>query len=322
MPPTAPPHNTPRRSIDRSAALPHPNHPAAVPTPAPSWSLSPRKRLDLTAPAICAIVNTTPDSFSDGGLFTDPPRAAAHAVEALAAGASLIDIGAESTRPGAARISAADQLARLLPVLRAVRAAIGAAPAITIDTTLAPVAAAALDAGADAINDVSAGRDDESMFALAARRACGIVLMHRLAPPGDDRYSHSYDSPPAYTDVVEDVRAFLADRTRAAILAGIPADRLAIDPGLGFGKSVEQNLTLIRSTPRLADLGFPVVSGLSRKSFVAIASGLPKDSPPASRLAGTIALTLAHVHAGAHILRVHDVAPIAQALRAACAVAS
>ena len=293
-----------------------------MPTPSPCWSLSPRKRLPLAAPAICAIINATPDSFSDGGLLADPARAAAHAVEAFAAGASLIDIGAESTRPGAARIPAPEQLARLLPVLRAVRAAIGDGPAITIDTTLVPVAAAALDAGADAVNDISAGREDEGMFALVARRACGLVLMHRLAPPPQDHYSHSHPSPPAYADVVEDVRAFLDARTRAAIHAGIEPDRLVIDPGLGFGKSVEQNLALIRGTAHLTTLGFPVMSGLSRKSFVAIASGLDKGSSPAARLAGTIALTLAHAQAGASILRVHDVAPVAQALRAWAALAN
>ena len=287
-----------------------------MPTHVPSWSLSPRKRLPLAAPAICAILNATPDSFSDGGLLADPARAAAHAAEALGAGASLIDIGAESTRPSATRVSAHEQLARLLPVLRAVRAAIGDAPAITIDTTLAPVAAAALDAGADAVNDVSAGREDESMFALVAKRACGLVLMHRREPPPQDHYSHSHPAPPVYANVVEDVRAFLDARTRAAIHAGIPAERLVVDPGLGFGKSVEQNLALIRGTARLTTLGFPVMSGLSRKSFVAVASGLEKDSPPASRLAGTIALTLAHAETGASILRVHDVGPIAQALRA------
>ncbi len=229
----------------------------------------------------------------------------------------MLDLGAESTRPGASRIPAAEQLARLLPVLRAVRRAIGDAPPISIDTTLAPVASAALDEGADCLNDVSAGTEDTGLLPLAARHQCGLVLMHRLVPPGSDHYSHSYPAPPAYTNVVEDVRAFLALRTRAALEAGLAPDRLVIDPGLGFGKSVEQNLTLIAGTPRLLDLGFPLMSGLSRKSFVALASGLPKDSPPASRLAGTIALTLAHVAAGARILRVHDVAPIAQALAAA-----
>ncbi|MFN0010938.1 MAG: dihydropteroate synthase [Phycisphaerales bacterium] len=293
-----------------------------MPATAPSWSPSSRKRLDLAAPVLCAIINTTPDSFSDGGLLTDPSRAADHALAALASGASMLDLGAESTRPGAARISAADQRARLLPVLRAVRHAIGDATPISIDTTLAPVAAAALDEGADAINDVSAATEDPAMLPLAAGRQCGIVLMHRLVPPGSDHYSHSYAASPAYAHVVEDVRAFLALRTRAALDAGLAPDRLVIDPGLGFGKSVEQNLALITGTPRLLDLGFPVLSGLSRKSFVAIASGLPKDSPPAGRLAGTIALTLAHAAAGARILRVHDVAPIAQALAAWHAVST
>ncbi len=284
--------------------------------PRTAWVLSPRARLALATPAVCAVINTTPDSFSDGGAFLDPAAAADHARACVAAGAALLDLGAASTRPGAPRVSAPDQLARLLPALRAIRAAVGDAIPITIDTTLARVASAAFDTGADAVNDVSAGHEDPAMLPLCARLRRGIILMHRLTTPDRDRYSTAYTSPPVYADVVAEVSVFLAARASAAVRAGIAAESIALDPGLGFGKSVEQNLALICGTARLADLGHAVVSGLSRKSFVAPLSGLSPDAPPAARLAGTIALTLAHVEAGARILRVHDVSPITQALHA------
>ncbi len=190
---------------------------------------------------------------------------------------------------------------------------------ITVDTTLAPVARAALDAGADAINDVAAATEDDAMLALAADRACALILMHRLAPPAADRFSDAYDAPPAYPGgVVETVRGFLDARVRAAVRAGVPRSGIVIDPGLGFGKTVGQNLELIRRTGDLAPLGRPVLSALSRKSFVGRV-GLGRDSTPAERLPATLALSVLHLQAGARLFRVHDVAEHRQALDAAWA---
>jgi dihydropteroate synthase len=265
-----------------------------------------------------AILNITPDSFADGGRLPTPAHAADAARRAADHGADALDLGAESTRPGAARVPPDEQIRRLIPAIEAIRAA-GIDLPMTVDTTLAPVARAALDAGADAINDVAAGSEDDAMLALAAERACAIVLMHRLAPPTADRYSDRYDTPPAYpAGVVPAVRAFLAERAAAARAAGVPADRILLDPGLGFGKSVEQNLELLNATPDLLALGHPVLSALSRKSFVG-RLGLARDSDPAERLPATLALSVLHLHAGARVFRVHDVAEHRQALDAAWA---
>jgi dihydropteroate synthase len=294
--------------------------PAPGPQPPPLWRLSPHRAIDTSRPALVTIINVTPDSFSDGGLYNTPRSAAAAAVCAAREGAAAIDLGAESTRPGAAAVSAEEQLRRMLPALEAARGALDAAGfrtvAITIDTTKSAVAAAALDAGADAVNDVSAGIDDPAMLPLLAERRRGVVLMHRLTTPANDRYSDAYDAPPRYADVTGEVAAFLAERAAAALAAGIPPGSIAIDPGLGFGKTVEQNLTLIRQTPRLLPLGFPILSGISRKSFTARAAGMDPSLPPSSRLAASVALALAHFAAGARLFRVHDTAVHAHALSA------
>lgn len=264
-----------------------------------------------------AVLNLTPDSFFDGGVLLDPRAAHAAGRCALEHGADLLDLGAESTRPGAQPVPGEEQLRRLLPALEAIRAdpALRGIP-ITIDTTIAAVAAACFEAGADAVNDVSAGRGDPGMFPLLARHSRGVVLMHRLVEPRDDRYSDRYAEPPSYADLVAEVRAFLAERQSAALAAGIGPDQVLLDPGLGFGKSVEQNLELIRATPRLRDLGAPILSALSRKSFVGRVS-LGRDSQPSERLGGTLALSVCHYLAGASIFRVHDVREHAEALAAA-----
>lgn len=282
-----------------------------------SWTLSPSRSLALDRPRIVAILNLTPDSFHDGGVIRSPDDALAAAERAVAEGADILDLGGESTRPGAHYIGAKEQLGRVLPALAAIRHRLDVP--ITIDTTSAAVAAAALDAGADAINDTSAGLDDPETLPLVAGRNCGIILMHRLRKPAADSYSDRYREPPRYDDVVKHIRAFLADRAGAAIAAGISPQSIVVDPGLGFGKTVEQNLDLIRRTPEIASLGYPVVSGLSRKSFVGRAQGL-EESTPAQRLPGTIALSIAHERAGARLFRVHDVGAISQALRAAAVV--
>ncbi len=272
------------------------------------------RSLTLDRPRLMAILNVTPDSFADGGRFTSPADVADAARRAVDAGADMLDVGGESTRPGAQRVGADEQIGRVVPAIEAVRRAGIEAP-ISVDTTLAAVAVAALDAGADAVNDVSAGTEDPGMLAACARCGAGVVLMHRLAPPTADSYSDKYDEAPVYGDVVAGVRAYLEQRLRAAVSAGIDAGRVVLDPGLGFGKTVDQNLELISRTGELLTLGRPVLSALSRKSFVGRA-GLGRDSSPGERLAGTLALSVVHQLAGARLFRVHDVGEHAEALRA------
>lgn len=293
--------------------------PGTTPILPPRWLLGVRS-ITLDEPRLMGVLNVTPDSFADGGSYADA-SAAADAAERLAdQGADLIDIGGESTRPGAERIPPDEQIRRVVPVVRALRARGGplAHIPISVDTTLAEVARAALDAGADAINDVAAGHESGTL-ALAAERSCGLVLMHRRLPPGEDSYSDRYARPPESTDITGDVAAFLAERLAAARAAGVREEAILIDPGLGFGKSVEQNAALIAQTPRLLALGRPVLSALSRKSFVGRLS-LGRDSEPGERLFGTLALSVAHLLAGARVFRVHDVGPHREALRAARAV--
>lgn len=273
----------------------------------------------LDRPRVLAILNLTPDSFSDGGVLGTAELAASAAVAAVGAGADGLDVGGESTRPGAARVEAEEQVRRVVPAIAAIRRFLGPAVPITIDTTLTTVARAALDAGASAINDVSAGLEDDAMFDLAAARRCGLIIMHRLAPPGADVYSNQYARPPDYgtVGVVGAVEAFLGSRADAAIRAGVPRESIVVDPGLGFGKTVEQNIELIEATPRLCRLGFPVLSGLSRKSFVAASAGMDMHVPPRERDALSAALSVCHWDRGASLFRVHDVAGHAAALRAA-----
>jgi dihydropteroate synthase len=218
----------------------------------------------------------------------------------------------------------AEQIARVVPIVTAIRRAGPGVPGlagipISIDTTRAAVARAALDAGADAVNDVSAATDDPAMLALVAEYGAGIILMHRLRKPGADSYSDAYASPPVYGDVVREIRDSLGARIDAARAAGIGSDSIVVDPGLGFGKTVEQNLELVARTGELLALGRPVVSGASRKSFVGRVT-VGAASEPRSRLAGSLAISVVHRLAGASVFRVHDVAEQVSALRAAEAV--
>lgn len=282
---------------------------------ASAWRISGKVTLPLDTPRLMAILNVTPDSFFDGGALVDAGAAADAAARAVAEGADVLDVGGESTRPGSAGVPSEEQVARVVPAIRAIRRAGVRAP-ITIDTTIAAVARAALDVGADAINDTSAGLADAGMFVLASERGCGVVLMHRPRASLEDSYSDRYAEPPRYGDVVATVRGFLAERAAAALQAGVVPGAVVIDPGLGFGKGVGQNLELIARTAELAALGYPVLSGLSRKSFTGAAGGL-RESTPRDRLPATLALSAAHLRTGASIFRVHDVAAHAQALSAA-----
>ncbi len=283
------------------------------------WSLANARSVALDRARVMAILNVTPDSFSDGGALATPEAAADAAERAAADGADILDLGGESTRPGALPVPAEEQIARVLPALRAIRARGVAAP-ISVDTTLAAVAEAALAEGADAVNDQSAGRDDARMFEVVRRAGAGIVLMHRLRAPRDDAYSDRHAAPPGYEGgVTAAVVAFLRERTAAAIHTGIAPGRIALDPGLGFGKTVEQSAALIADTRVLVGMGRPVVAGASRKSFLGRLAGIQE---PAARLAPSLAAGVALRLLGAHIVRVHDVREHRSALQIADAIAA
>jgi dihydropteroate synthase len=253
------------------------------------------------------VVNVTPDSFSDGGLFLDPEAAIAHGRKMAAEGASILDVGGESTRPGAEPVSPEEELARVEPVVRSLAA--GQA-AVSIDTSKATVAEAALDAGAAIVNDVTALRADPAIAGLCADRGSGLVLMHMQGTP------RTMQENPTYDDVVEDVKSFLAERLDVALRGGVSEERIWLDPGIGFGKTLEHNLELLRRMDELRALGRPIVVGASRKSFIAAIDGSPVDQ----RLGGTIAASVLAAARGADVLRVHDVAEVAQALRVADAI--
>jgi dihydropteroate synthase len=275
--------------------------------PAPVAELSCAGRsLPLARPLVMGVLNVTPDSFSDGGRFVHLEAAIEHGLAMVSAGAALIDVGGESTRPGAAPVSVAEELARVVPVVRALSA--GAA-VISIDTSKPEVMAQAAAAGAGLINDVRALR---APGALAAARdsGCAVCLMHMQGEPRTMQHA------PVYTDVVAEVAQFLSARLEACRAAGIPADRLLIDPGFGFGKTFEHNLTLLRGLPLLAGLGAPLLVGLSRKSMVGTLTGRAAGE----RLYGSLALAVLAALRGARIIRAHDVAATVDALRVVAAV--
>ncbi len=281
------------------------------------WIIGGSRRFALDRPRIMAILNITPDSFFDGGRLSSVEAAVDAAEKAVEDGADLLDIGAQSTRPGAASVPAQIQIDRLVPVLKGIHRAGVAAP-ISIDTTRASVLEAALAASPDVavVNDVSAGVEDPSLLAMASARDLGVILMHRRVEPAHDTYSDQYAQDPVSDDIVTEVHAFLTERVRVACAAGIRPDSIVVDPGLGFGKSVIQNMELLRHSARFASLGSGVLSALSRKSFVGrIALG--RDSEPSERLSGSIALSVAHWFCGARFFRVHDVLEHVQALSAA-----
>ena len=248
------------------------------------------------------ILNVTPDSFSDGGAYLDPDAAVAHAVEMASEGADLIDVGGESTRPGARPIPVEEEAARVVPIVTRLCRRLHVP--ISVDTSKAEVARRAIDAGADIVNDVTALRGDPAMADVIARGGAGVILMHMQGTP------QRMQRHPRYADVVSDVCAFLREATRRAQAAGISQSRMLVDPGLGFGKSVRHNLELMRGLRSIVALGYPVVLGPSRKSF--IGAVLDLDLP--QRLAGTLACVAVAQQAGVHVVRVHDVRPSVQLL--------
>lgn len=287
-------------------------------TPGSIWTLNHERAIHLDRPFLVGILNITPDSFADGGDYNTPEQSVERARRMVDEDADALDIGGESTRPGARRVNACAQIERVVPVIRAIRDA-GIDLPITIDTTRAETARAALRVGADAINDVSAGTEDDGMLALAAEMGCGLILMHRELPPDQDRYSDEYTQAPVQGSVTQRVAGGLRDARDRAIGAGIDPGCIMLDPGLGFGKDIRQNLELIANTGDLLSLGHPVMSALSRKSFVGRV-GLRRDSDPSERLPATIALSVMHLQRGARVFRVHDVSPHRQALDAAWAL--
>ena len=252
------------------------------------------------------ILNLTPDSFSDGGLYADPDDALKRAVAMAGEGADIIDVGGESTRPGSQRVPAEEQKRRVLGVIAAVARKLPER-LISIDTTRAEVAEAALDAGAGMINDISAGRDDDAMFGLAARHDVPICLMHMQGEPA------TMQDDPRYDDVVSEVCGFLRERMEAALAHGVRRGRVLLDPGIGFGKTLEHNLELLANLSEIVELGAPVLLGASRKRFIA-GLDLTDDANPADRVGGSCAAAIIGFLAGARVFRVHDVAVHRQAL--------
>ena len=257
-----------------------------------------------TRPAIMGILNVTPDSFSDGGAYANVAQTVTHAIKMSADGAQYIDIGAESTRPGAMEIPPAMQLARLLPVLKEVRKQTGGI--ISIDTRSAAVAAACLDEGAGCINDVSALRHDPKMAGLLARSSCEVILMHMQGTP------ETMQDRPAYTDVVAEIAAFFQERAAFCRELGLAPNRLWFDPGFGFGKTHEHNLEIMRKFRTFESTGLKLAAGVSRKGFLGRLSG---EKDPARRDRVSIAAGLYLAERGAMLLRVHDVAGHVAALR-------
>ncbi|HEX2703615.1 MAG TPA: dihydropteroate synthase [Solirubrobacteraceae bacterium] len=260
---------------------------------------------------VVGILNVTPDSFSDGGRYVEPNEAVAHGLELERAGAAYIDVGGESTRPGAEPVSEAEELRRVVPVLDGLRVA-GVEASISIDTSKVAVARAAITAGASFVNDVTAFRAEPELASLVAELEVDCCVMHMRGEPRTMQRDVHYD------DVVAEVREFLEQRVGYALAAGIARERITVDPGIGFGKSVEHNLALLARLEEIVALGLPVLIGTSRKSFLGAVTGKPNDD----RLPGTIATCVMAFERGASMFRVHDVAPVADALAVAAATVS
>jgi dihydropteroate synthase len=258
---------------------------------------------------VMGVVNVTPDSFSDGGEFLDPAAAIAHGRRLAAEGADILDIGGESTRPGAEPVDADEESRRVLPVIEALA---DADVQISVDTTKVEVAVSALEAGASIVNDVSAFRFAPELAGVVAGAGAECCLMHMLGEPRTMQHD------PRYDDVVADVKAFLEERMGFAIAAGVREDRIWLDPGIGFGKTLEHNLELLRRLDEIVALGRPVVVGTSRKSFLGKLTGRPEKE----RLPGTIATNVLALARGARVFRVHDVAEVVEALTVAAATLS
>ena len=278
-------------------------------TIATSWHCGERV-VSLETSVLVGILNVTPDSFSDGGENSSTSIAMRRATEMVLQGATIIDVGGESTRPGAVRVPAQEQVRRVLPVIDGLHKKNDVL--ISIDTTVSEVAAAAITAGAAIINDVSAGQEDAGMFALAAQTGAGLVLMHRRLPPELDKYADEYDQNPESLDIVQEVMDFLLGQVTKAIAQGVPKNTIALDPGLGFGKSIEQNWQIVEQIDRIVQFGFPVFIGASRKRFIGV-----KEEIQEPKLRDTASAEVARQmrSKGAQIFRVHNVPAHARVLQ-------
>ena len=258
---------------------------------------------------VMGIVNVTPDSFSDGAMFASADDAVAHGARLVDEGADLVDVGGESTRPGSDPIEADEELLRIVPVIEGLVKARPGTP-LSVDTRKPEVASAALDAGASVVNDIAGGRNG-ALLETVSRTGAGVVLMHMLGEP------KTMQDDPRYDDVVAEVHEFLRERIEAAVFAGIPEERICIDPGIGFGKTVDHNLALLRAVPTLRILGAAVMVGASRKGFIGTLTGV---EDPAARLEGSLAVAVLAAAHGADVVRVHDVEATVRALKVADAV--
>jgi len=266
---------------------------------------------DLRPPLVMGVINLTPDSFSDGGRLSGPDQAADYAQQLVDAGADWLDVGGESTRPGALAVPPQEQIRRTIPAIAAIRRRLDVV--ISIDTTNAQVGQQAVDSGANVVNDVSAGRNDPEMIPLVARLRLPVVLMHMQGDP------QTMQLAPSYRDVTAEVSAFLLHRRDQAVLAGIDPGRILLDPGIGFGKTTAHDLQLLRDTSALAKLGHPLLVGPSRKRFIGEITG---ERRPDQRVFGTAAVVAWCVANGAAVVRVHDVGPISQVVRMIRAISS
>ncbi|MCM5680943.1 dihydropteroate synthase [Schlegelella sp. S2-27] len=267
----------------------------------PYWQTT-RFRIDLSRPQVMGIVNATPDSFSDGGEHAGTTAALRHCEQLLSEGADILDIGGESSRPGADAVPLDLELARVLPV---VKEAVALGVPVSVDTYKTEVMRAALDLGADVVNDINALRAPGAVEAVATHPTCGVCLMHMRGEP------KSMQADPRYGDVVRDVTRYLSERAAILAAAGVSGERIVLDPGIGFGKSVDHNFELLARQPELLTLGYPVLAGWSRKSSLGTVTGRPVHE----RLAASVAAALAAVLRGARIVRVHDVAATVDALK-------
>jgi dihydropteroate synthase len=258
---------------------------------------------------VMGIVNVTPDSFSDGAMFATAEDAVAHGARLVDQGADLLDVGGESTRPGSDPIEADEELPRVVPVIEGLVKARPGTP-LSVDTRKPEVASAALHAGASVVNDIAGGRNS-ALLETVSRTGAGVVLMHMLGEP------RTMQDDPRYDDVVAEVHEFLRERIEAAVFAGIPEERICIDPGIGFGKTVDHNLALLRAVPALRMLGAAVMVGASRKGFIGTLTGV---EDPAARLEGSLAVAVLAAAHGADLVRVHDVEATVRALKVADAI--
>jgi dihydropteroate synthase len=275
-----------------------------------NWQTS-RRKIPLDRPLVMGILNTTPDSFSDGGQFNSVDAALQRAEQMIAEGADIIDVGGESSRPGSTLVQASEEIERVLPVIEAITARFDIA--ISVDTTKVEVAGPSVDAGAEIVNDISGFRFDPSIAALCARTKAGLILMHSR---GDFETMHRQDP---VNDIIDEVKAGLAGSLAHAVGAGVEAGQIALDPGIGFSKTAEQNLELIAKLGRLIESfpAYPIIVGASRKSFIGQLTG---EKPAGKRLAGSLAAAVIAVANGANIVRVHDVGATVEAIRFADAL--